>query len=1073
MRDLFFDTGMGSHAYSVIERQMVDHVLSDNSGHRRFLFEEASGITKYKARKKEALAKLDATEGDLTRLGDIVYEIEREIRSLARQVGKARRFQRLRDSIRDLDLRLTSGRVRTLREKEGVAAERWQEEAVRREGVTAALDALEAKLNDQKLQLLELERELMTAQGGLRDREETRAQAQQQVVLLRERASGLSRRANEAADEAARMRERLAEVSESEREALEKRAELRRDREASQIDAESAERDLNAAEAELRQRRTVAAERKQLSLDLFSVEAEKRGACERVRERQAFLGERREELARRASEMEAKLAELGNTLEMGAGQRTSLEGELEAARSALAASEQAIAAVASELHDLEASLGGVRRDSAAAESRLDTLLELKRNYEGVSEGARALFNTAERPAGLLGLVADVLEIPSRYLDALEASLGEAAAFVLVADGAALEAALGRLRGVESGRATLVDLSTVSIGAPRALPEDPAVLGRASELVHCEERYRPLVDRLLGTVVMVEDRATASRLAADATGLRFVSLDGEVWERGRVRAGSSRNLRGLLHRESEIRELSGQIADLGLTIEGMEREVESAERRRGEGIERRTAAAAELDARRAALETLARDLDAAERERRWATSGRDDRRREIGVIEVEIEALTRAAAEAATELETFQAELDQARTQLADLDGAVHALEQRRDETSARAQESRERLLRLSREEGEWEAKWARAEQTRRELEVGIEARTGEHRQSMMAVAEIEAEVNGLEAGLTGLLDSESSQRERVTELQGKFQALKVEVQAGEDDARARRFEQIELAELLHQIELDKLQTHSELDLTFERLKTEYGMDPEGWTPENADAEFDVVAAEAGLESSRERLRGLGAVNLLALDEYTKKKERYDFLIQQRADLQSARAQLLEAIEKINVTASQLFVDTFEKVQVHFRDIFKTLFEGGDAELRTMGEDPLECEIEIAAKPRGKHLQSISLMSGGERALTAIALLFAIYLVKPSPFCLLDEVDAPLDDANVDRFIKMLQRFSGKTQFVVITHNKKTMESAACLYGVTMQELGVSTLVSVKFDRPSAEAAPPVPIERELEEPASV
>src|SRR5439155_18395001 len=188
-----------------------------------------------------------------------------------------------------------------------------------------------------------------------------------------------------------------------------------------------------------------------------------------------------------------------------------------------------------------------------------------------------------------------------------------------------------------------------------------------------------------------------------------------------------------------------------------------------------------------------------------------------------------------------------------------------------------------------------------------------------------------------------------------------------------------------------------------------------------------------------------------LEEYTKKKERYTFLVQQRQDLLSAREQLLEAIDKINGTARELFVDTFARVQVHFRDVFMTLFEGGDAELRAIGDDPLECEIEIVAKPRGKHLQSISLMSGGERALTAIALLFAIYLVKPSPFCLLDEVDAPLDDANVERFIRMLRRFSKHTQFVVITHNKQTMEAANCLYGVTMQELGVSKLVSVRFD----------------------
>ncbi len=249
IRDLLSDTGMGSHAYSVIERQMVDQVLSDNSGHRRFLFEEASGITKYKMRKKEALAKLEATEGDLTRLNDIVFEIERELRSLARQVGKARRFQRLREHLRDLDLKLTGGRLIELELGAADAAERWQEEATRREGLAARLATLEAGLNDRKLALLELERELQTAQGGLHDREETRVQAEHQIVLLEERAAGLARRADEAAGEAGRMRGRLQEVGEQEREAGERR-------EAVQHQTEVTRRELGEREAELAETET-------------------------------------------------------------------------------------------------------------------------------------------------------------------------------------------------------------------------------------------------------------------------------------------------------------------------------------------------------------------------------------------------------------------------------------------------------------------------------------------------------------------------------------------------------------------------------------------------------------------------------------------------------------------------------------------------------------------------------------------------------------------------------------------------------------------------------------------------
>jgi len=1066
IKDLFFDTGMGSHAYSVIERSMVDHILSDNAGHRRFLFEEASGITKYKSRKKEALNKLDATDSDLTRLNDIVFEIEKELRSLARQVGKARRYQRLRDEIRDLDLLLTAGSVETLRKREGEAHETWQEEAVRREGVTTRLTALEADLNDRKLALLERERELSTAQGGLRDKEEARTRAEHHVVLLRERAAGLIARAEEAAVESQRLRERLAETTTRESEAESRLSAVSAERERAQNASEESEAALQAVETELRERRSAAASRKQLSLDLFSVEAERRGACERIRERQSSLSERREAAESRVHELEERLAEIARTIAEATGRRGSLDGERHAAEAGLAAVDTQLEALADRARASAAMLGGLKQERAATESRLHTLLELKREFEGVSEGVRALLGEGAAPTGVAGVVADVIEVPAKYLDALEASLGEAAAFVLCDDRTAVEGALERLRGLAAGRATLVDLSAVTTATPPAAPEVAGVLGRASDLVRSPDRFRPLVERLLGSVIVVETREVAAELALHSEGgLRFVSLDGEVWERGRIRAGA-RAEGGLLHREQQIRELTGQMAELSLALEAGVHEGETLEAERQQRLADRAIAEGELVERRAVLEQLGRDLEAAERERRWAEVERDDRARESATFVAELDSLGRALIEAEQSLAEYQVEMEAARAQLMDLDGAVRELEVRRDRTSAVATEHREALLRLAREEGEWQTAWARCEQTRRELDAALEGRATEEREARQRVLEIEAEVSGLSAGLTGLLESESGQRDRVVELQTRFLALKDETQTIETEAKQVRFEQTELGELLHQIELDRVQAHAELERTFERLRVEYEMDAATWTPPAPPEGWDAEAARTQLDEARNRFKELGAVNLLAIEEYEKKKERFTFLTQQREDLLNARAQLLEAIEKINVTASELFRETFTKVQEHFRDIFKTLFEGGDAELRMVGEDPLECEIEIAAKPRGKHLQSISLMSGGERALTAIALLFGIYLVKPSPFCLLDEVDAPLDDANVDRFLNMLKRFSSRTQFVVITHNKKTMEAGGCLYGVTMQELGVSKLVSVRFD--GQNASTPVP-RAELEE----
>ena len=654
IRDLFFDTGMGSHAYSVIERSMVDNILSDTTGHRRFLFEEASGITKYKQRKKEALNKLDATETDLTRLHDIVFEIEKELRSLARQVGKARRYQRLRDEVRDLDLALTAGTLDALKAREASAKEEWQEEATRREGLTGELNQAEAALTDRKLSLLELERELLTAQGGLKDREEARVAAEHQVVLLRERASGLAKRAEEAAEEAARMRERLTETQTREREVQAELAGTRERRETAAAESEQAEAALSQVETELRSIRSSAAEHKQMSLDLFSVEADKKGTCERMRERQASLGERRAAAETRRTELLERAEDLDKAKAEGGERRRELDESLTGARGELTACEDAIRAVEARIHEADEALSRLRQESAGADSRLRTLLELKANFEGVSEGGKALLAERDSLKGLIGVVADVLEVPPDFLDALEASLGDAASFVLVEDRKAIEPALERLRRPEGGRATLVDLSALASGTLPEVPQARGIIGRASDLVRCDERFGPLAERLLGSVIVVESREIARELAQDSPGgLRFVSTDGEVWERGRVRAGAATpGAGGLLHRETEIRELSGKLADLGLTIEGLQNQRDAEGHARTKAIEQRDHARWMMDETRTALESQVRELAGLERERGFALSEAAERDRERDSIVMEIGSLSRTLAEAEAELAEF-------------------------------------------------------------------------------------------------------------------------------------------------------------------------------------------------------------------------------------------------------------------------------------------------------------------------------------------------------------------------------------------------------------------------------------
>ncbi|HKA24282.1 MAG TPA: AAA family ATPase, partial [Candidatus Eisenbacteria bacterium] len=454
---------------------------------------------------------------------------------------------------------------------------------------------------------------------------------------------------------------------------------------------------------------------------------------------------------------------------------------------------------------------------------------------------------------------------------------------------------------------------------------------------------------------------------------------------------------------------------------------------------------ELETRREGLE---REMTALYEEKRT----REGEAAEFTALATAAETQAKALEDALTQHSERSA---QAGERVSALEADLARLQRERDGEIARLTAGRQAWIETTARHSAAIADMARAEAERTEIEQAGELRAREREQAEERRAEAGAGRQEILAMLESRRGAEAERRAAAEKALERARASREHLEVEETAIGELRHDQLALSELVHNLEVQQLTMRGELERTLERLRVEYDVDLERFTPEPLPEgeTWHPEAAERLLEDRRERYRSLGPVNLLALEEFTKKKERHTFLTTQRDDLLQAKAQLLEAVEKINTTASQLFVDTFADVEKNFRETFSTLFQGGECALRMVGEDPLECEIEIAARPRGKNLQSISLLSGGERALTAIALLFAIYLVKPSPFCILDEVDAPLDDANVDRFVNMLRRFSDRTQFIVVTHNKKTMEIAESLYGVTMQEPGVSKLVSVRFQTP--------------------
>ena len=1110
VRDLFLDTGMGSHAYSLIERGMVDNVLSDESGHRRFLFEEAAGIMRYKTRKKEALQKLDLTHADLTRVNDITVEIEREVRSLARQVGKARRYGRLRDEIRGVDLGLSREAYDRLSREAGTLHQERHNAENRRSSLGGTLAHREAELEELKLELLKREGEVRLAQEALSEHEARGAALLNEVAVLRERRLGLVEKLEHARSEADRLEKSVEEVRGHASRLDLDRERLTGEQGTREAEERRLEEELAAMGPQLDQRRSALAERKQLSLDLFEARVMQESSARNWREKLEDLGKRRGEieaqrdaLARDEDVLRAGIRDIERVLE-------ETQGEVERGRERVDQATQAIARAEARIREHDEIEIKARESHAGLEARHATLRELKERYEGYDASVRWLVAGPSRPPRVLGTVGDVLHASGDWLSALEAALGEAVQFVVAER---TEAAVHALRALEQsgeGRATFISLDRLSRVHAAQISDEvltaPGVLGPLIDHVRFEPGYVALASFLLSSVVVVDtiDAGLALNERFQGERLQFVTRRGErVVGPGIFQGGGGPTRAGsVLRREEELTDLAAEIERSAASLAAI---LKTAEENRAE-----RASAVSVQ------EESTRLLQVAEQAHRAQES-------RLAEQKIRGDAMVQAASSLASSLAAVVADLTRALGESESAQVALRSADEERGRVDAiLAQEETEvRELERDREHRVALHAEARVEATRARsaLEAAIRERERLTRSADEAEREIGSRREEAVQTETRIQETETLCAEREAELaqeiqkkaerevllQGareRFGEVKGQADDVESTTREVRREHATLTERLHKAELEQAEADGELRRLLERVRNEYEIDLASWAPEaeatvlpgDADAGDPALAEieegdvelepdssrvpdeaivdrgedafgsapitdgasreerEARLRYLQEKLRSIGPVNLLAVQDYEERRQRLGFLNGQRKDLEDARQQLLEAIEKINATASELFLKTFEQVNKNFVQVFTTLFQGGEAALVLTGEDPLEAEIEILARPRGKKPQSLSLLSGGEKALTAIALLFAIYLEKPSPFCILDEVDAPLDDANIDRFVALLRDFSAKTQFIVVTHNKKTMEVADALYGVTMQEPGVSKLVSVRWNR---------------------
>jgi len=1055
--NLFMDTGMGPHAYAVIEQGMVDAILSERTEDRRRLFEEAAGITKYKIRRRAAWTKLTSVQQDLLRIEDIIGEVEGRVESLKRQERRARRYQRYAEELARLELTLGRHQYLQFKEEMGPLSEQIEAERKADEAATAHIAAREADVERLRLGLTERERMLSEATGALSRHIDRVHGKDLEIGTERERREGLERmieqltrqreetisRLTTAKEQRGRVDDALDGLAARASKLKKALARAEKEREEAEHILETRSSALEAQRTRLMEvlrdhaERSRKLERDRTDLRAVSTNLERLAEEERQIQLDLEVGRKMVDLAT------AGLAEARGKLDADRARREACSARLEDARTAFEGLEE----------ERRTLTGRVER----AQDALSLWSKIAEQYEGYSQSVRALMLDSPYSDRIRGTIADQVSVPKEYARAVECALGESLETLITEGTETAEEAIEFLKTTHKGRAAFLPADRVRGGNGKVPhPEVDGVFGWALDFVECDARTRPILERLLAGALVVRDLETALHLdSGNGSSMRIVTLDGEVVESdGRiVGGGDGDDEAGLLERKRQIERLREEIIRDAEAIEVLSGKIEASRSAVDLAGEALVECERDVESARERISELEREHLQGESEVNRAEGRAHALAEEKGRLiprASELKATIEAQEKQLAEIERRRSETEQ---ELEMQQRAVEGLVEDRRTRAGRAQE-------LQVEAATFRQKHESLEQEQSRLKrsiVSFEEEIEQHRQEIVEVRDKidaldtkrkrdEAELETMYAQQTELEQARDLHQEGYQELGEQTRSLEDELRELRRDAEARR-------KVLHDLQLNYLDLESRAREVRDRVREAHDRNVEEIAAPEDEGTFDPTTTERLIQDLRQRMRGLGAVNMAALEEYQVQKERYEFLMKERNDLLESEDNLKKTIAEVDRTARERFLETFEKIRENFLRTFREFFEGGDAGLSLVeGEDPLEADIEITARPRGKRLQNISLLSGGERALTAISLLFAIYLVKPSPFCILDEVDAPLDDANVDRFLRVIRRFSENTQFVIVTHNKRTMEEADRLHGITMEETGVSQLMSVELEK---------------------
>ena len=1059
--ELFMDTGIGVDAYSVMEQSKIDVILNVRPEERRFLFDEVAGITKYKHRKKTALRKLEQTEQNLVRINDVIQELQRETEELKQQAEQAQHYNTQQAQLKQFELNLAHREYDKLRMDYNQAQVDLDEILTSVAGASETLKAAEERIENSTNRQSELDAAIREGQIALREIETKIEQIERQIVLHKERQLNIQRQRERALQtlESLKAQQKGLLTQQRERTQEHQKLEANYKIEESRLTARQqlltqlAER-ITAAKESVQDAQTVLQEnateledreRKRLAIehDLNSNE----GNLHRLKENTEAL----ETELKTATDVHAAVQRSETQLK---AELVHIEAERNHVETNLQENQDALRKIETEIQGLQNTLG-------SNVSRLKSLQELQSAYEGYYAGVRAVMQAKtrypEQFQGVCGVVAELIATDTEYEVAIEVALGSDIQSVITATAEDAQSSVAFLKKHRAGRVKFLPLDFIRERRfyDEELLNEPGVIGIAQELIDYDNEYEPAMQHLLGNTLVIEDLDVAVALTRQfRPRARLVTLEGDIIDTSGAITGGQTNQRqgGLLRRARELETLENEIGKL---TQSSNRKVEKRKAYAAKiaGLQKtRQTLTAQWQDKRVEKASLTKDMEQANlqvvrleqqlvgirTENRKLSKAVDASREEQQALETEIAELTQKSTRTQRWIERVSEQIESENKKHAEVAGSCQEMEvflagqhQKLEGLMSEIKTFQETQQRTEKDIAEQQAVIDSDEQTKIDLGEQVEAAQREFLRLGADRAEAEAHVEELTQERETLL-------QEVTVLQKEMRATR------------RNFERQNRER--HKLEVATTQLEMRIKSVSTRIHDKYQVSIDALPPladnEQAMDEIDLLDS---VEKLKAEISAMGAVNLKAIEAYEEHKKRQDFLVSQRTDLEKSMQATYQVIQKINQTSKDVFLETFEKVQANFQEVFAQLFGGGETELLlTDPSEVLDSGIDIIARPPGKRPQSITQLSGGERSLVAIGLLFAVFKIKPSPFCVLDEVDAALDEANVLRFTNLIRAYSENTQFVIITHNRRTMEIADAMYGVTMEQAGISKIVSAKF-----------------------